>query len=517
MNSAKQQSIPGEQLMKDAGRTDTANAKRFIDRYQSQLLYVPPWGKWLSHDGSRWVDDCGVGTMQRAKRYSESLWSVVPRQSLLLDREELNKLVSFIRSTNRAAGIANFLSLAESDERVVCPVDELNVDPNLLNCVNGTVDLTTGELRAHNPADRITQKTNVAYDPKAECPEWIATTDLIFGGDQGLIRYFQQLVGYSISGDTGEHLLPIPHGDGFNGKSTAWNTITELLGDYASLASDELLLGNRNNHPTEKAALYQKRFVAISEPEKGAKLKESRVKELTGDRFITARRMNEDFWTFKRTHTFWISTNHLPRIDGTDEGIWRRVKLIPFTVNLRDKVKPIPDFDAWLVKHEGPGILAWMVRGYLDYRQNGLIEPEAVTLATARYRADSDELADFIAEYCIVEPHAKVSGGDLHRVYIEATGKSGMNKNALGQAMATRFEKAKIRGKNFYKGIRLRDESDESTQDENTLKHEENAKGGHLGIQLQPTPDSPTHIPIGSQRYPQVSPLETLADDEVAF
>lgn len=503
----------GPQLTRDAFRTDIANARRFIDRYSTQLLHVPPWGKWLSWDSSRWVDDCNVGTMQRAKRYAESLWSVVPKQSLELDREELNKLISFIRSSNRAVGISNFLSLAEVDERVVCPVDELNCDPHLLNCVNGTVDLTTGELRPHNPADRITQKTNVAYDPKAECPEWIATISLISGGNAALVRYIQQLAGISLSGDTGEHILPIVFGDGFNGKTTFWNAITEILGDYASLASDELLLGNKNNHPTEKAALYQKRFVAISEPEKGAKLKEARVKELTGDRFITARRMNEDFWTFKRTHTFWISTNHLPRIDGTDEGIWRRLKLIPFTVNLRDKVKPIPDFDAWLVKHEGPAILAWMVRGYLDYRQNGLIEPEAVTQATARYRADSDELADFIAENCVVEPHVKVSGGELYRVYHEATGKIGMGKNAFGQAMATRFEKAKIRGKNFYKGIRLRDESDEGTPDENPLKHEENAKGGGGGRQKQPTQDFPTRIPEEPQRYPPASPLP----NEVAF
>ena len=107
----------------------------------------------------------------------------------------------------------------------------------------------------------------------------------------------------------------------------------DVLGDYASLANDELLMGEKQNHPTEKAALYQKRFVAISEPERSSKLRESRVKELTGDRMITARRMHEDFWTFSRTHTFWLSTNHLPRINGTDEGIWRRVKLIPFSVD----------------------------------------------------------------------------------------------------------------------------------------------------------------------------------------
>ncbi len=407
-------------LSEDSGRTDAANAVRFIGSYADKLLHVPPWRKWLAWDGKRWLDDSGVAVQQRAKRYAEGLWSQLGDIGKTCDRDELGKVQTFIKRTNERAKIRDFIELASTDPRIVCHVDELNANPMLLNCSNGTIDLRTGELRKHSSADRITQLAPVDYEPSADCSEWLKTLDLIFDGDAELIRYVQQLLGYSISGDTGEAILPIAYGSGCNGKSTIWNAMNDLLGDYAAVANDDLLLGERANHQTEKASLYQKRFVAISEPEKNASLRESRVKELTGDRTITARRMHEDFWSFERTHTFWLSTNHLPRIDGTDEGIWRRVKLIPFSVDLRTKVNPIADFDQWLVKNEGPGILAWLVRGFQDWRTNGFIEPSKVTNATRNYRDNSDALGEFLAECCVVgDRNAVTLASDLFKAYSE--------------------------------------------------------------------------------------------------
>jgi len=451
------------------GQTDAAHAARFVDAYHRELLYVPPWRKWLSWDGQRWHDDSGVGVLQRAKRYGQAQWQHLATIAQHVGRDDLAKVVTALKAANQTPRMQSYLALAAVDERVVCTVDGLNADPSALNVANGTIDLTTGKLRPHNPADRLTQLANVVYDPAALCPEWERTLGLIFDDDEDLIRYVQRLLGYSISGDTGEHLLPIAYGGGCNGKSTVWNVVKDLLGDYATLAHDALLLGETTSHPTEKAALYQKRFVAISEPERNSSLRESRVKELTGDRTITARRMKEDFWTFERTHTFWLSTNHLPRIDGTDEGIWRRVKLIPFAVDLRDKVTPIPDFDAWLVAHEGPGILAWLVRGYLDYRAHGLDEPQCVREATGKYRADSDPLGDFLGEHCIEAPGAEVVASTLYQRYRDTGGK--WSNTAFGRAMAERFEKTKTwegehRGKYVYRGIRLRDAADDFPEDE---------------------------------------------------
>jgi len=476
------------------GQTDSANAERFIDEYHRELLHVPPWKKWLSWDGTRWANDGDVGARQRAKRYAKSLWKYTGKLGHLLDKDELGKLISFIRATNQTPKMAAFLSLAEVDERVVCPVDELNADPTLLNCVNGTVDLVTGKLRPHSPADRITQICSVAYDANAVCPEWIKTLGLIFDDDQSLVSDVERLLGYSLSGDTGEQLLPIAFGNGFNGKSTIWNVVAELLGDYASLASEELLLGDKSNHPTEKAALYQMRFVAISEPQKGSRLKTSRMKELTGDRLITARRMHEDFWSFQRTHTFWLSTNHLSKIDDTDEGCWRRVKLIPFSVDVRTKVKPIPDFDKWLVQHEGPGILAWMVRGYLDYKEYGLQEPESVQRATAGYRSDSDALGEFLAEFCIEERGAEVLATELFRVYTEIH-KGKWSQTAFGKAVAERFKKSRSnsgqnRKKTVYEGLRFRELDETDSETENHQKHDENTECPQLPTVREVLPSS---------------------------
>lgn len=462
-------SAPSIDLSSGVGRTDTANASRFVDRFGGELLYVPPWKKWLVWDGKRWIDDSGVGVQQRAIRYAKGLWNDVEILSQRLSKDDFMSLVAFVRATNQAPKIASFLKLAQSDPRVVCAVDELNTDPLLLNCVNGTIDLKTGVIRPHNPADRLTQITNVEFDPNAVCPKWEETLSLIFDGNASLIRYVQRLLGYSLSGSTGEHILPISYGSGFNGKSTLWNTTADLLGDYAYLANDDLLLGDKSNHPTEKAALYQKRFVAISEPERGSQLKESRVKELTGDRYITARGMNENFWTFQRTHTFWISSNHLPKITGTDDGIWRRVKLIPFVVDLREKVKPVPDFDKWLVKHEGPGILAWLVRGFLDYQEHGLQEPKTITEATGKYRGDSDTLGEFLAEYTVDEVDAEVTASELFKAFSEPYG-GRWNQTTFGKAMAERYTKTKSRrapnrGKTIYQGIRLRTEKDDESDD----------------------------------------------------
>lgn len=447
------------------GQTDSAHAAKFIDQYHRELLYVPAWKKWLSWDGTRWADDNGVGVLQRAKRYAKSLWADLAQIAPMVNASEVAKIVTAIKAVNQTNKIHAFLELAAVDERVVCNVEELNTDPTLLNVANGTLDLEAGRLRPHNPADRITQLADVVYDPNAKCPEWTKTLSLIFNGDGDVIRYVQKLLGYSISGDTGEHILPIAWGRGCNGKSTVWGVVADLLGDYATLANDELLLGAKSMHPTEKVSLYQMRFVAISEPERDSALRESRVKELTGDRMITGRRMREDFWTFQRTHTFWLSTNHLPRINGIDEGIWRRIKLIPFTVDLRQVITPIPDYDTWLTQNEGRGILAWLVQGYLAYRREGLREPQAVLEATGHYREDSDVLGDFLDEYCVDDPNGEILVKELYKAYTDQGGK--WTSTAFGKALSERYEKVRPdsgehRKKTVYRGIRFRDVFDES-------------------------------------------------------
>lgn len=305
-------------LIWENGRTDNANATRFIDRNHSRVRFIPEWDKWCVWDGRRWkLDFKNVTVTKLARTMVDNLWddyTAFAKEGI--DRDKLDPIRTFIKKSNQQKSIGALIHLARSDDRTTLSFECLNNDPFLLNVQNGTVNLRTGELQPHNPDDNITQLANVKFDATAHCSEWQDTLDIIFDGDQELIEYVQLLLGYSISGDRGEHILPLCQGKGENGKSTLWNPIIEILGDYACLANDSLILGDSKEHATEKAALYQMRFVAISEPDEDVKLKEARVKELTGDDYVTCRRMREDFWTFKRTHTFWISTNHLPNIRG---------------------------------------------------------------------------------------------------------------------------------------------------------------------------------------------------------
>ncbi len=442
-------------------QTENAMAVEFIDGNQAKLRYVPSWKKWLAWDGKRWKVDVDTSrTTRLARRLVRNYWD---RLQHVQSEKQQKEWADFCRCANRKTTIENVVSLARCDARTTIDHELLNQNTYFLNLQNGTLDLSTWEFRDHRQTDSITQIANVAYDPKAQCPKWRAFIDLIFGSDDEAKRYIQALLGYSCSGDVGEHILPICYGSGANGKSTLWNAIVELLGDYAMLAPSKLLLGTTNEHDTVIASLYQRRLVAISEPDEGSKLREARVKELTGDEQITARRMREDYWSFRRTHKFWLSTNHLPQINGTDEGIWRRIKLIPFRVDLRQVTEPIPDYHKLLVREEGPGILNWLLDGFKDWRANGFIEPQSVIKETQSYRGSSDELGRFISDCCDVSPELVVASSDLFDAY--RTWGGDLSQIRFSKQMQTRFAHSKrnfgrFRNKQVFEGISL-SESDE--------------------------------------------------------
>jgi putative DNA primase/helicase len=381
-----------------------------------------------------------------------------------LHKDDLTTIYSFVKSANKRAGVMNLISLGKSDERIAVHHDNLNRGRHLLNVHNGCLNLITRNLEKHLPERLITQLAPVTFDPSANCPRWEDAISLIFGGDVELIRFVRQLLGYALHGDRGEHLLPVCYGSGANGKSFLWNTIVRLLGNYAGLANDSLLLGTRDSgHPTEKCFLYEKRFVPISEPEQNSKLREAKVKELTGDSTITARRMREDFWSFERTHLLWLSTNHLPKVSGSDEGIWRRIKLIPFCEDLRKVTKPIPDYDKLLADEEGSGILNWCLDGLADYLTNGLQEPSRVANAVDEYRNSEDELTLFIEENCEVGVSCKVDSADLFDAYQSWGGR--LSRTAFGRSMGERFPRRravniKRRKVTVYDGIELASDSE---------------------------------------------------------
>jgi putative DNA primase/helicase len=263
-----------------------------------------------------------------------------------------------------------------------------------------------------------------------------------------------------IPGSIQEQCLFVLHGDGGNGKSTFVDTITTLLGDYGSVAAPEILVKRRSDqHPTEIVNLKGARFVAVNETEKGRSLDENRVKMITGETNITSRFMRGDFFTFKQEYTFWLCTNNKPNIKGTDKGIWRRIRLIPFENTISDKT-----IDHQLLNKLGlemPCILNWAIEGCLKWQKEGLDAPIAVAQATEEYRSDQDALGRFIDECCELDVNARIKTSELFKAYktwCDENGERAEKNNEFGKNLRKRdFKPSKSGSTRFFNGIQLLD------------------------------------------------------------
>jgi putative DNA primase/helicase len=373
-------------------------------------------------------------------------------------RKELAKHAT---GSEAEARIRAMLELAKSE--VPVSPDELDADPWVLNCKNGTVDLhRTGELMAHRREDLITKLAPVEYDPEARAPAWDAFLGRVLPGEE-LQSFVQRAAGYSLTGDTSEQCMFINHGTGANGKSTFQEAVSAALGDYAMRAPSEMLLAKRAGAiPNDIARLKGSRYVTASETEEGRRLAESLVKDLTGQDTVTARFMRAEFFDFPPTHKLWLSTNHKPEIRGTDTAIWRRIRLIPWSVTIppEEQEKRLPA----TLRRELAGILAWAVRGCLEWQREGLRAPDEVRRATSEYRAEMDVLAGFLGECCETGPELWDYAKDLYTSYKRWCGETGERpetQRKFGERLRERgFQRDRggSRGAGIWRGLRLSEE-----------------------------------------------------------
>ncbi len=309
--------------------TELGNARRLVAAHGEDVRYCAQWGRWLTWDGVRWrIDDTGE-IYRRAKAVLDTMWHDVAAT----EGAERSEFVKHVRASSQDRGIKATISIACSEPGVPVSPGDLDQHPHLLNCPNGTIDLRTAELRPHCRNDLITKCTGANFVPDAASPVWDRFVRDVFDCNDELIGFVRRFFGYSVYGIVREHVLAVFHGDGANGKSTLLEAIMHALGpDYSTKATADLLVVKPGStHPTERADLFGKRFVAAVETEDGKRLNESLVKELTGNDTVKARRMYEDSWTFEPTWKIALCTNHKPSIRGTDFGIWRRIHLVPFT------------------------------------------------------------------------------------------------------------------------------------------------------------------------------------------
>jgi putative DNA primase/helicase len=321
-------------------------------------------------------------------------------------------------------------------------LSEFDRDPDLLNCLNGVLDLRTGEVRRHNPDYRMSRLVNVAYDPKAKAPLWEAFLKRVMDGDGEMIDYLQRAAGYSLTGHIGEQVLFFCHGSGANGKSIFIEILRALLSEYAcSINKNTLMDHDRKGGgiPNDIARLAQKRYVSVSETTQSDWFDEGLVKDMTGDDVLTARFLRREFFDFLPRFKLWLRGNHKPEIKGNDPGIWRRFHLIPFTVSIPEAQRDRNLRSKLLL--ELPGILNWAVTGNFIWREMGLNPPLKVMSAVRDYQAEMDIIGHFIADNCDATPEGSVRVKEFYKVYsnwCEEFGHRPLSFSRLNKAMRQR-------------------------------------------------------------------------------
>ena len=356
--------------------TDVANAERFVERCGGNLHYCAAWKKWLVWDGRRWEIDRTGNVNERAKGVLCEMRKMI---KLIPDPEE--KYAKHVRRSCNNSGFKAMIELALTIRGIPVTAEQLDADPWVLNCPNGTIDLRTGEPRKHRREDLLTKLIRVEYDPDAKCPVFDAFLARIMRGNTALMEYIQRVVGYCLTGDVGEKAMFVLYGDGNNGKTTFLEAIRNVLADYAGQVPIQSLMKKKWDEgiPNDIAQLKGKRFVTSSETESGQELAVAKIKNLVGLATLQARYLYAEFFEFAPTFKVFMDCNHKPVIRGHDPAIWNRLKFIPFTVTIPDA-----EIDREMgakLRAEAPGILAWAVRGCLEWQLRGLDEPQEVRQA----------------------------------------------------------------------------------------------------------------------------------------
>jgi putative DNA primase/helicase len=398
--------------------TDIANARRLARRHGRDLRFTVERG-WFVWDGRRWaVDEKGVEVQARAKDTALAIFDEIRKAP---DRDARMRHAKHSQSKS---AIEAMIWLARSEPGLSARLTQFDADGWVLNVANGTLDLRTGQLRPHAREDLISNLIEVAFDPQAECELWDEFLWRVLDRNDELYAYLRRFVGYLLVGDTSEQSLHFLWGLGANGKTVFCEVLVRLLGDYAVAVSPDLIMLRRHSGiPNDVARLRGVRAALMNETSQGSRFDEAKLKDLTGGDTLTARFLHQEFFDFHPTHRIVIRGNHKPAINGTDEGIWRRLRLVPFTVSI-----PTDEQDRDLLrKLEGelPGILNWALKGCLEWQAEGLKPPAIIAEAVRAYREESDTLGRFIEEHCEVRKLAQVKSGAFFKHYQEYAEQAG--------------------------------------------------------------------------------------------
>lgn len=435
-------------------RTHFGNRDRFVDAVRDDVRYVAAFKAWYRWDGARFAPDEALAVQERAQAVIRGLLSESQGPS--------DPLHQWALKCESMGAVQQILDLAQSDPALARTPQEWDADPDVLNVQNGVIDLRTGALRPHSRADNITKLVPVAFDPHAECPRWESFLARVVP-DVEVRTMLRIAVGYSLTGHTREECLFLLWGTGRNGKSTFFETIRLIAGDYAVQSDFNTFLETGSAASSgaargDLARLHGGRLVTTSEASEGKRLNESVLKSITGGDTITARQLYAKEFEFTPLFTLWMAANHRPTIRGTDDGIWRRMRLVPFTVQI-----PEAEVDRGLkaaLRAELPGILAWAVSGAIQWYRKGLPFPDAVRAATAAYREESDTIGEFLDDCCDIGAEFRTPSSEIYTAYkswCERRGDDPMKQTGFGRKLTDKgFEVVKTMSVKLRSGLRLR-------------------------------------------------------------
>jgi len=418
--------------------TESEVARRFGDIIRGQAHYVADEGAWDRFDGQRWgKDHGGIWMLEQSLKVSRAYAEDAARFGS--SDPNFQKRVETAGKYNGLAGRKRLIELVRAEPGLAILSSQFDCNPWLFNVLNGTINLRSGQLQPHNPADLITKLAPIKYDPAATRERWNSFIDEVIP-DAETRAHFKLVVGYFLTGEVYEHKLFFLYGTGANGKSVVFEVLLAVWGDYGTLAPVSLLTAKQvEQHPCDVNTLRGRRIALFAETPQGQRWDESRVKALTGGDMTTARGMRENFSTFKPTAKLAIAGNHRLRTNDLSEGFRRRFEEFPFEVTIPEGRRD-PKL-AEKLRGEASGILNWALEGCMAWQRDGLGKSAKVQAATGAYFAENDRLAAFLAERCTFAPDNRVSRAALRTAYqawCDREGEHPLNPRDFGDQLRQR-------------------------------------------------------------------------------
>lgn len=453
--------VTGEVVQKKVyDLSDTGNAQRFIDRFGSGIRYNFDNKYWVIWNGKAWVKDIKQLVKTQADILIEEMKLELVKEPDKDRAKEMLKNIKHLSSSNgKEAMLKEAMHLGDTPT-VNADYDN---DNYLLNCFNGVVDLRSGKLMPHDKKLMQSKCTNISCDLDKEPERWNKFLLEIFKDDKEMVEYVQTAIGYTLTGDTKEQCFFQCYGDGANGKSVFLDVLYTLLGDYSLNSQVESILARNNNGgaSSEIARMNGARFVRTNEPNEGSRFNEGLVKQLVSGDVTTARYLYGQEFEFTPKFKLWIATNYKIQVRGTDYGIWRRMRLVPFEVKF-EGAKADKDLTNKLLA-ELPQILGWAVKGCLKWQKEGMKIPQEIKWANNQYKQEMDIVATYLNENIKPDLTGKEKASEVYKDYAKWAQDGHeyvMTQSKFGIEMTKRFNKKVINGCVYYLGFILKKNDD---------------------------------------------------------